>query len=415
MERRKIFYGWWIVFGGMLTLATTTTLVNTTNSLFVIPISTEFGISRSTYLVTSTITAVAAIFAAPISGRIMNRNNMKKIQIAATLVMALAYSSFALASKVWHLYLAALVIGLVYMSIAMLPISVMIANWFEKKQGLAMSIVLAGIGVGGTIISPLTTWLIINFGWRMSRIYISGLIIISNLLPIIFILKPSPEAAGLKPYGSEDENEAEQSIRNIEHDIGIEIPIETAKKKSFYYLLMLGMIISGIICNGGMQHLGAFVTDLHDPVFASMIISLYSFSAIFGKLLLGWIHDRFGNNASVLFGTGMFGLSFLMMAFLGFSKPALIIAAIIFGTGNSIGSVNANLVTYSVFGRRYYSKILSISKSIQQIGMASGPILVGLLYDGLGSYNLAWLLSFAGVLITAYAWTAAYSKSRIYN
>lgn len=413
MEKRKIFYGWWVVFGGMLTLATTSTLVNTTNSLYVIPISTEFGISRSTYLVTSTITAVAAIFAAPISGRFMNRGNMKKIQIIATVIMALAYSSFAIASKVWHMYLASLMIGIVYMSIAMLPISVMIANWFEKKQGLAMSIVLAGLGIGGAVISPLTTWLILNFGWRMSRVYLSGLILVGNLLPIVFILKPSPEEMGLEPYGLGGEGETKKVNSSIENDIGINIPMEAAKKKSFYYFLMLGMVVSGIICNGGMQHLGAFVTDLHDPIFASMIISLYSFSAIFGKLLLGWIHDKFGNNASVLFGTGMFGISFLLMTFLGSNKTALLISAIIFGTGNSIGSVNANLVTYSVFGRKYYSKILSMSKSMQQIGMALGPVIVGLLYDKSGSYNLAWILSFIGATIIAYSWTSAYSKSRI--
>lgn len=111
MKERKIFYGWWIVLGGALSIAITTTLVNTINSLYVIPISEEMGLTRSTYLVTSTITSIAAIFAAPVSGRFMNKKNMKTIQLAAVVIMALAYSSFAIASSVWHLYMASLVIG----------------------------------------------------------------------------------------------------------------------------------------------------------------------------------------------------------------------------------------------------------------------------------------------------------------
>ena len=371
MKERRIFYGWWIVFGGALSIAVTTTLVNTINSLYVIPISQDMGLTRSTYLVTSTITSVAAIFAAPISGRFMNRRNMKAIQLTAVVIMSLAYSSFAIASSVWHLYLASLVIGLMYMSIAMLPISVMIANWFEKKQGLAMSIVLAGIGIGGAVLSPVTTWLILNYGWRMSRIYLAALCLGANLISVLFILKPAPEDMGLRPYGSEEgDDDKGKTKMSPEHDVGIKIPMKTAKQKSFYFLMMLGMVSSGIACNGGMQHLGPFTTDLHDPIFASMIISLYSFSAIIGKLLLGWLHDRYGNNVSMIFGGGMFALSYIIMAFFGQSQTAMIAAALIFGTGNSIGSVNANLVTYSVFGRKNYSSVLSISKSIQQIGRA---------------------------------------------
>lgn len=374
MKERKIFYGWWIVLGGALSIAITTTLVNTINSLYVIPISEEMGLTRSTYLVTSTITSIAAIFAAPVSGRFMNKKNMKTIQLAAVVIMALAYSSFAIASSVWHLYMASLVIGLVYMSIAMLPISVMIANWFEKKQGLAMSIVLAGIGIGGAVLSPVTTWLILNYGWRMSRLYLSALFLAANLVPILFILKPAPEEMGLQPYGFAQGDDKEKTKKLPEHDVGIRIPMEAAKKKSFYFLLMLGMITSGIACSGGMQHLGPFTTDLHGPIFASMIISLYSFSAIFGKLLLGWLHDRYGNNASMMFGGGMFALSYLIMAFFGQSQIAMIIAALIFGTGNSIGSVNANLVTYSVFGRGC-SKSLKLKRKESPSGFNPGEIL----------------------------------------
>jgi MFS family permease len=98
-----------------------------------------------------------------------------------------------------------------------------------------MSIVLAGIGIGGTLISPLATYLIINFGWRMPRLYITGIFLIASLIPIIFILKPEPEDMGLKPYGLEDgEDNSEILAKSPNNDVGINIPMSETRKKSIY-------------------------------------------------------------------------------------------------------------------------------------------------------------------------------------
>lgn len=56
----------------------------------------------------------------------MNRRDMKTIQVVAILVMAAVYALFAISTNIWQMYIASAVIGFVYMSIAILPISVMI-------------------------------------------------------------------------------------------------------------------------------------------------------------------------------------------------------------------------------------------------------------------------------------------------
>jgi MFS family permease len=391
------------------------TLVDTLNSLYVIPISEDMGLTRSQYMMTSTITAISCIIATPLIGKFMTQKNLRKVQLTATLTMAIAYASFALATSAWHLYLASVFIGFTFMAAGMIPASVMITNWFHHKQGLAMSIVFAGINVGGMVLSPVITNLIIHLGWRSTRLIIALIFIAAALPTILFVLKATPEEMGLKPYTQKikgNTNTRQSAKQNL--TAGIRIPLASAQKKGFYYLFMLGMVVSGFACAGGMQHIGPFATDLHDPIFASLMISIYSFSAIVGKLALGWLYDKYGHNQSLLFGGVLFLGAFGLMAFFGTNQVLMGVAAAMFGIGNSTGSINANFIAYSIFGKSNYSYVLALSKSTQEIGKAIGPLTLALMYDYIGDYKIPWILSFIFVAIYLFSWVKSYNHSRHY-
>lgn len=67
-----------------------------------------------------------------------------------------------------------------------------------------MSIAMAGIGVGGTIFSPVITWLLGAYGWRSTYRIMALIILVLALPAALFILRKRPEDMGLLPYGSED-------------------------------------------------------------------------------------------------------------------------------------------------------------------------------------------------------------------
>ncbi|MFR0960701.1 MAG: hypothetical protein ACLSGB_01040 [Dorea sp.] len=79
----------------------------------------------------------------------------------------------------------------------------MITNWFAKKRGLAMSIAMAGIGVGGTIFSPVSNYVYLENTAGDAHTRIVALMIIacnrssSCLLPSF--TQTSPRMLGLKP------------------------------------------------------------------------------------------------------------------------------------------------------------------------------------------------------------------------
>ena len=102
------------------------------------------------------------------------------------------------------LYISSFFTGIFFLNAALIPVSMMITNWFVKKRGLAMSIAMAGIGVGGTIFSPIITTLLEYYGWRHTYQIMALIILVLAFPAAFFLLRKSPQDMGLLPYGSQE-------------------------------------------------------------------------------------------------------------------------------------------------------------------------------------------------------------------
>ena len=166
MERKKIYYGWFVVFGCLMITCTMVPPIMALSNKFLIQVTGELQISRSAFTLANTILQGLGIFLSPVVSARLARGNMKRIQTVSIIGFVLSYASFSLATNVIHLYISSFFTGIFFLNASLIPVSMMITNWFVKKRGLAMSIAMAGIGVGGTIFSPVITWLLGAYGWR---------------------------------------------------------------------------------------------------------------------------------------------------------------------------------------------------------------------------------------------------------
>ncbi len=414
MEKRgKIFYGWWIVFGSVLITASMVPSAMSMANKFLIPVTTEMGISRSAFSLSNAILQSIGIFLSPFVTKKLAKGNLKRIQLVSIIVYTLVYSTFGWAQRPIHLYITAFILGIAYLSATLIPVSIMITNWFDKSRGLAMSIALAGIGVGGFVFSPLITNWIGAYGWRQAYLIYAIVMLVVAVPANLFIFKKSPEEKGLKAFGSEEEKgQAKGSIKSFDLDI------ETVEsfKKPFFIMLALGMILNGLINTGALGQFPPALEELKGPAFAAIIISLYSLMGIPGKLTLGWVNDKFGIVKALLFGSISFALCFAMMLF-GGNTIFLYLMAFFFGFGNAIGSVIPPLITAAIYGPGKYGEVYGYVHSASQIGLALGSLLVAGIFDLTGSYRLAWvvmILCTVGVgffSITAYKTSLKYRKS----
>ena len=342
MERKKIYYGWFVVFGCLMITCTMVPPIMALSNKFLIQVTGELQISRSAFTLANTILQGLGIFLSPVVSARLARGNMKRIQTVSIIGFVLSYASFSLATNVIHLYISSFFTGIFFLNASLIPVSMMITNWFVKKRGLAMSIAMAGIGVGGTIFSPVITWLLGAYGWRSTYRIMALIILVLALPAALFILRKRPEDMGLLPYGSQDSTIESSSLQDSSSrdaaskripqkaDVVFPLSVKESRTKLFFILFIFGMLCNGLINTGSLGHFPPAIEELQGPQVQALIISMYSMIGIFGKLVLGWLNDRFGVVASTAFGCITFALSFIFILF-GQNISMLYIMAFLFG------------------------------------------------------------------------------------
>lgn len=184
--------------------------------------------------------------------------------------------------------------------------------------------------------------------------------------------------------------------------------------KPFFILLIIGMALNGLINTGALGQFPPALEELHGPSVAATIISLYSLIGVFGKVLTGWINDKFGIIPAVSFGVITFGLAFVAMLFAKSLSIAYILA-LLFGLGLVLGPVMPPLLTSEIFEPEKYGEVYGYINSASQLGLTFGSLLVASIYDTSGSYNTAWIVMIILTIITLFTWISAYKRSLKYR
>ncbi len=377
-KKSKIFYGWFVVLGCIIITTTMVPPIMSLSNKFLIQVTTDMNISRGSFTLANTILQGLGIIISPMVAKKLAGGNMKKIQSISIIGFVLAYASYALAQSPIHLYISAFFVGIFYLNSTLIPVSMMVTNWFVKKRGLAMSLAMAGIGL------------------------------VCALPTSLFILRKSPADMGLEPYGA-GESVASTSANKVEK--GVKISVKESKGKLFFWVMIAGMVANGLINSGALGQFPPALEELHGVATQAAIISMYSSIGIFGKILLGWVNDKFGIVISCTFGCVMFGLAFVFML-LGQNVNMLYAMAVVFGLGNAIGTVVPPLVTAEIFGNEKYGEAYGMVNSATQVGLSLGSLMVASLYDLNGSYTTAWIILLGLTVVTLVGWLGSYALSK---
>lgn len=108
-----------------------------------------------------------------VSGRVLGSLTV----IATSAVLA----GMSFVGELWQVYVLFAVSGCFAVASTRLLISLVTANWFTAKRGLAISIALSGTGFGGAILSPIVSSLIVSVGWRSSFLVLAAICMVAAL------------------------------------------------------------------------------------------------------------------------------------------------------------------------------------------------------------------------------------------
>lgn len=419
MKSGKIFYGWILVFVAAFYLAVLLPVAVSLANVFQVPVTTELGVSNSAFAVVNAIGAAMGIFLSPIFAKHLSTDNFKKILAGCVIGSAVGFVIFGLSPNIFIFYIGAAVLGISMIGCTVIPVAIMINNWFIKQRSLAMSISMTGSGVGGFVLSPLITRWMNSFGWRNTYFIVAGIILVLGLICVLFIFKRTPQEMGMQPYGYEEAEKikAEQAQDNsalADKTRLVSMPVSEFIRKPFFIILLVGMLLNGIINNAALGQYPPSITVAHSAGVASVAIMIYSLVGVPGKILLGWITDKFGIVTHIIFAFAAMALSFFFMLIGANSVMLIYLSAVIFGLGIGLGTVSNPLMTSSIFSNDSYGEAYGYVQSAFQVGMSLGSLVAAFLADVTGTYAVSWITMTVISIITMITWLSAYKMSHKY-
>lgn len=391
---RKIFYGWWNVLACFIGLALSYAMFTVfIFGTFVRPLEAEFGWQRGPMSLALTIANITVVFASPMLGALVDKMGVRRVMLVSVILMGLAVGSMSLLNgNIWHFYAMHLLIPLLGAGTLPLSYSRVIIAWFARRRGLALGISLSGFGVGATLIPAVGQFIVEAYGWRVAYLAFAGAIFCISLPLTFFLLRETPGEMGLNPDGDEHPETAVDDAPVTDADIGLS-GSEAIKTRS-YWLIFASFALVGIGITSILAHLvpmliGRGVT----PSVAALCMSSLGFGLIFGRILAGYLMDRFF--APYVAGLFLLGLlAGVMILATGASGSVVFIAAVLVGlaTGSEISEIAYIVSRY--FGPKAFGQIYGTMFAAFQLGSAGGAYAMGSYYDMAGNYlGALWIVA----------------------
>ena len=389
-------------------MATFFTLLLSCLGLFTAPVTEDLGISRTAFSTFSTIMSILGMILSPVAGKVFAKKDTRMIMSISLLIAVIGYTCLSFVNDVVLLYILALVIGTGSAFCTTVPIAVVLTRWFVKDRSKAMSITFAGSSIGAMILSPVITSIINSMGWRMAfRLLGLGMLVI--LVPIVFLLvRSKPEDKGLKALGADD---AVASGASPAESGQSGLPLRELRKHPTFWVFVIGIFVM-LLTMGAMYHMPAHITGIGiSSELAATFVSIYSLIAIFGKLLMGAVFDRFGVKAGILLGTVCMGLCYVFLL-IAKTFPVLIVVAVFYGLGSAHGTIFPPTLTSKLYGSKYYSEIFGFVNAFASLSLAVCNIIMAAPYDATGSYTLSWIIGLAAAVLATVLLFAASSGAK---
>jgi sugar phosphate permease len=329
----------------------------------------DFGWSRATVTSGNAFAKIAVGLLGFFAGWLIDRFGPRRLMLFGIIMGGIALVGLGNATALWQFYLFYVCNALAYMCAGPLPNQVLTATWFNKSRGKAMGFAYLGIGVGGMLVPQIARWLNFKFGWHQALMII-GILMVAIAFPMAWMVKEKPKTI-LKEAAEETPA----------------ISLTRILKGWPFYMLLIGSMCSIGAVSGTIQNLKLFFSlDLkYTQSQSADILSLVLFSSIIGRLLMGWLADKYPKKYVMILIYFLVAASIPLLHFA--SVPGIIyLFAFIFGMGLGGDYMIIPLMAAELFGVRIMGRIMGLVLTADGLSEAFSPMLVGWLRDYTGSY-----------------------------
>ena len=327
-----------------------------------------------------------------IAGWMVDHFGPRRLMMAGIVMVSAALIGLGSISTLGMFYFFYLFNALGYLCGGPLPNQVLLSRRFDKSRGKAMGIAYIGIGLGGAAVPWISHTLVQLLGWQ-AALQALGLLVFVLAFPMAFFVKEAPG-------------------RRTERSATPAPPVKGPFKTVPFYLLALGSMCSIGAVSGTHQNLKLFLSlDQHyTQGAAARILSLVLASSIIGRLLMGWLADRFPKKYVMLLIYTLIAVA-IPLLFFAEIPAALYVFAVIFGIGLGGDYMIIPLMTAEIFGVRILGRLMGAILAADGVAEAVSPWLIGRLRDATGDYSTGFIVLIGMALLGAVV-VAALPKPR---
>jgi MFS family permease len=275
---------------------------------------------------------------------------------------------------------------------------VLVARWFTARRGRAMGYAYLGLGLGGVVSPQLVNFLIRMFGWRHAIEFV-GLLTLIVLIPVgIWVTRSAPSEVGLFPDGANA-----PSPQEVRADAAASSGVTAAVSTLNFWLILLGSTLVVGAIGAVIQHFILFLKDQgYSAAMASKFSTALLASSLGGRVIVGYLADRFRKKNTMAFFYALISVSLLLLA--SAHQPAIAWTfALFFGFAMGADYMLIPLVTAECFGTSSLGKLLALIIMGYSLGQWGAPWIAGKIFDARHSYDLAWKIMAAAGLLGAAA------------
>jgi MFS family permease len=367
--------------------------------VFFVELTTAFGWGRGVTATGISIATLLSGIASPLVGLLISRYGPRKVIIAGALIMSTAFVLFSRMQTLWQYYCICVLLAAGWAFSGTIPTSYSVSDWFEKKRGRAMGVMMVGVGLGGLTFAPLTRRLIDWFDWQTAFLAY-GVFISLVLIPVVGrIFRQRPAEHGVLADGevSADASTGQSQAGSI---AGVPWTFRDAVRTRTFWAISVVFILVTFGQTAILIHQVAFFQDIGiSPEEATGALAFCALLGTVGKLFFGAMADRYPARFAMVLCFGLQAIGTVLLL----STPALgspFWFVIVWGF--AMGGVIAlePLIVAECFGLHAYGVILGTVYVFITIGAAMGPPFAGFVFDMNQSYLLA-LVVFAVTYVLA--------------
>jgi len=397
---RRVFYGLWVVAGCFVLLFLFAGAGFYSFSIFIKPLESEFGWSRSAISLAMSIYMLVHGIAGPFVGHATETHGPRKVMTLFALLAGGCFIGVSFVSSLWSFYLAYTLLSLGTTGIGFIPVSSVLARWFVRRRGTAIGSAMVGIAAGGLVMAPLVSLIISRFGWRAAFVLMGLLVWVLGLPVTLFLIKGSPAELGLRPDGDEpgtgtapDPQAALAGASSGAEAGGAEAgwPLRAAIRTPTFFWIAAAFFLGPLAQMGMLQHQVPLIVEAGiSQAMAASALGLTAGLGGFGKLCFGRISELVPFRFAIMLCFALQALAVLVL-FHAESIAMVWVYVTLFGFAMGGVIVLLPLAVGHFFGLAAFGVIMGTLSLILAIGNASGALLSGLIYDFLGSYRYAMI------------------------